>query len=61
MIGTELLWITDERIINALDSHIRINVSNKTVEIYDEYGVKLVLRNLEDEVYEAFKSKFQNF
>ena len=58
---SELLLIKDERIINALSDNIRVNTSNKTVEIYDEYGVKLVLRNLEDGVYESFKSRFQNF
>lgn len=40
----------------ALVGHIRVNDSNKTVEIYDEHGVKAVLRNLSDEQYEAFKS-----
>lgn len=56
-----LALIQDERIINELSDHIRVNTANKTVEIYDNYGVKLVLRNLDDESFEAFKSKFRNF
>ena len=53
--------IQDERILNELDSHIRVNVSTKTVEIYDEFGVKVVLRDLSDDVFNAFKNKFKNF
>jgi len=56
-----LALIQDERIINELSDHIRVNTANKTVEIYDNYGVKLVLRNLDNESFEAFKSKFHNF
>ena len=56
-----LAWVTDEFIINALDSHIRVNTTLKTVEIYNDYGVQMVLRDLKDDVYEAFKTKFQNY
>jgi hypothetical protein len=45
----------------ALRGHIRVNTSNKTVEIYDEHGVKMRLTNLSEDVYYAFKDNFQNF
>ena len=45
----------------AMKNHIRVNTSNKTVEIYDEYGVKLVLRDLSEDEYNAFKEMFINF
>jgi hypothetical protein len=48
-------------IVQLLKDHIRVNTSNKTVEVYDEYGVKMRLTNLSDEAFEAFASKFQNF
>jgi len=53
--------IRDERIINELSDHIRVNESTRTVEIYDEYGVKIVLRNLSEESYNAFASAFRKF
>ena len=56
-----LALVTDEFIINELNSHVRVNTTLKTVEIYNEFGVQLVLRDLKDDVYEAFKSKFQNY
>ena len=56
-----MLTIIDEKIIDALQNHIRINTTLKTVEIYNEYGVQLVLRNLDEETYNAFKSKFQAY
>lgn len=56
-----LQWIDDERIISMLDKHIRVNTTNKTVEIYNEYGVALVLRDLPEENYNAFKARFTNF
>ena len=61
MTDLTLALVADERIVNELSNHIRVNTTLKTVEIYNEYGVQMVLRNLEDNVYEAFKSKFQNF
>lgn len=53
--------IRDERIINELSDHVRVNESTRTVEIYDEYGVKLVLRNLSEESYNAFAGAFRKF
>ena len=56
-----MLTIIDEKILEALHGHIRVNTSTKAVEIYNEYGVQLVLRDLDKETYDAFKSRFQNF
>lgn len=50
--------IRDERVLNALSPYVRVNKDNKTVEIYNEYSVKLVLRDLEESVYDAFVSVF---
>lgn len=48
-------------IVNALKGHVRVNVTLKTVEIYNEYGVQLVLRDLDEDTYNAFKETYQNF
>lgn len=48
-------------IIKALKNHVRVNLSNKTVEVYDDYGVKMRLQNLDEETFKAFKDEFQNF
>ena len=48
-------------ILTALDRHIRVNTSNRTVEIYDEYGVKMRLANLSDETFKAFAEQFVKF
>ena len=53
-----LVFIRDEKVLNALSPYVRVNKDNKTVEIYNEYGVKLVLRDLEESVYDAFVSVF---
>ena len=50
-----------ELITKALEGHVRVNVTMKSVEIYNEYGVQMVLRNLDPETFEAFKEKYQNF
>ena len=55
MVSIEML-ITD-----ALKNNIRVNTTNKTVEIYDEFGVKLVLRNLSEAEYEAFEATYPNY
>lgn len=47
-------------IIKAFERHTRVNSANKTVEVFDEYGVKLVLRNLTENQYEVFKYTFPN-
>ena len=48
-------------IVKALGDHVRVNETLKTVEIYDEYGVKLVLRNLDDATYTAFAEYFVHY
>lgn len=48
-------------IANALKGNVRVNVTLKTVEFYNEYGVALVLRNLDEKTYEAFKNNYQNY
>lgn len=53
--------LIDELIVDSLKKHVRVNVSNKSVELYNEHGVKMVLRDLNENEYEAFKAKFQNF
>ena len=54
--------MSDELLIcDSLKGHVRVNTTLKTVEIYDEFGVKLVLRNLDSGTYEAYKSRYQNY
>ena len=48
-------------LVEALKGHVRVNVDTKAVEIYDEYGTKTVLRDLDDATFDAFKAKYQNF
>lgn len=48
-------------IILALKNHVRVNVNVKAVEFYNEYGVQMVLRDLDEATYNAFKERFQNF
>lgn len=48
-------------LVEALKGHIRVNTDTKAVEIYDEFGVKAVLRNLDEVTYELFKELFVNF
>lgn len=45
-------------IVRALKGHVRVNESNKTVEIYNEYGTKMVLRDLDDETFNAFVDQY---
>lgn len=33
-----------DKILNAFKGHIRVNGANGTVEIYNDYGVKMVLK-----------------
>lgn len=51
----------DYLIIEALKNHIRVNVDTVTVEIYDDYGTKVVLKDLAEPTFEAFKANYQNF
>lgn len=55
MINDEML------IINALKGHIRVNEKLGIIEIYDEYGTKSVLRDVDYNTLEAFKTYFQIF
>lgn len=48
-------------IVEALRGHVRVNTSNKTVEIFNEYGTKAVLKDLDNATFAAFASKYQNF
>ena len=48
-------------LVEAFKDHIRVNVTMKSVEIYNEHGVQMVLRNLDEETYETFKRLFVNF
>lgn len=48
-------------IAKAFKGHIRVNVTMKSVEIFNDYGVQMVLRNLDEETYNAFKEEFENF
>ena len=51
----------EQLMLFALKDHVRVNTTLKTVEIYDEYGVKLVLRDLTDAEYEAFAKTFKKY
>lgn len=44
-----------EKILKAFKGHIRVNSASNTVELYTEYGVKMVLRNLDTETINEFK------
>lgn len=48
-------------IVNSLKGNVRVNTANNTVEIFNEYGTKMVLRDLDSATLEAFKNEFQNF
>ena len=48
-------------ICDAIANHVRVNLDTKTVEFYNEYGVKLVLKNLDQATFEAFKHEYKNF
>ena len=51
----------EKLICNALNGHIRVNTTLKTIEVYDDFGVKLVLKNLDTKTYNAFKKKYPNY
>lgn len=46
---------------DTLQARVRVNTSNKTVEFYDEYGVKMVLRDLTEEQYQDYQKNFKNY
>ena len=47
-------------VVNVLQDHVRVNETLKTVEIYNDFGVQLVLRNLSDDEFFAFSELFKN-
>lgn len=49
------------RICEALNGHVRVNTTLKTVEIYNEFGVQLVLRDLPKEQYESFEKLYEKY
>ena len=51
----------EELVVDALRNNVRVNESTNTVEIYDDYGVKTVLTNLDEDTIAAFKAKFRTF
>lgn len=60
--GGRDIMVSDEMlIVEALHNNVRVNVTTRTVEIFDNYGVKVVLRDLDDMTFEAFKNNFANF
>ena len=60
--GEDATIMSDETlIISALKGHIRVNEKLGIIEIYDEYGTKSVLRDVDPETLDAFKKYFQIF
>lgn len=49
-----------EKILEALKDYVRVNTNNNTVEIYDEFGVKVRLQP-DAETLEEFKANFKSF
>ena len=46
---TELGPTPESVVVDSLQKHVRINKDTNTVEFYNDYGVKMVLRNLSEE------------
>jgi hypothetical protein len=51
----------EQKVIETLDKHVRVNLDTHTVEFFDEYGVKMVLRDLTDAQYAAYLALFKHF
>ena len=51
----------EQTLKDTLENHIRVNTTLKTVEIYDDYGVKTVLRNLTEEQYQDYLKNFKSY
>lgn len=49
-----------EKIIETFKGHIRVNEATKTIEVFDEYGVKMRLEVSED-AYAEFLKYFPKF
>ena len=48
------------KILETLKGYIRVNDADKTVEVYNNYGVKMKL-HVDAETLEAFKAEFRSF
>jgi len=51
----------EELIVEAFKGHIRVNETLGTVEVFDDFGVKMVLRDLDKTTLEAFKEHYQTY
>lgn len=51
----------EELIVNALKGHVRVNETLGTVEIFNDFGVKMVLRDLDETTLEAFKDNYPTY
>ena len=49
-----------EKIIEAFKGHVRVNDANKTIEVFDEYGVKMRLV-VDEKTYAEFLKHFPKF
>lgn len=49
-----------EKILEAFKDHVRVNDSNGTVEVYNEYGVKMRLE-VDKETLAEFKKHYPSF
>lgn len=51
----------DAEIVRVLQDNVRVNPVTRSVEFYDDYGVKLVLRNLDKRDLDIFSRKFRTY
>ena len=56
---TELGPTPESVVVDSLQKHVRINKDTNTVEFYNDYGVKMVLRDLSDEEIAAYSLLFR--
>ena len=49
-----------DKILKAFDGHIRVNLSNSTVEVFNEYGVVMRLA-VDEETLAEFKERYPLF
>ena len=49
-----------DKILKAFEGHVRVNDSNKTVEVYTEYGVAMRLI-VDEETLAEFKKHYPSF
>ena len=45
-------------IAKALKGFVRVNKDNHSVEIFNEYGVHIVLRDLDEDTFKAFEDTY---